>query len=134
MPYFGVFLNTQREILPVTHPNEVLEFPYQLIDTSREPRLAEDVKGLIGKILPACSFKEFDFQLKYHGRIYNGSIEDSHAVVEKPEAYPPRVIEGKIKIKLEFPRGDNESNDRLARRLTSDVKPIIPYEKQSPWM
>jgi hypothetical protein len=134
MSYFGVFLNMQREILPVTHPNEVLEFPYQLINTSQEPRLAEDVKGLIGKILPACSFKEFDFQLKYHGRIYNGSIEDSHAIVEKPEAYPPRVTEGAIRVKLEFSRGENKLNDRLVRRLTSDIKPIIPYQRQSPKM
>ena len=126
-------LETEAEIL-ITARDAVLEFPYQLIDTSREPRLAEDVKGLIARNLPACSFKEFDFQLKYHKHIYRGSIEDSHAVAEKPEAYPPRVIEGTIKIKLLFPYGVHESDDRLVRRLTKDIKPIIPYEKQGQWM
>lgn len=127
----------QKEISPVTSPDKVLEFPYQLTDTSYEPRLADDTKGLIARILPACSFKEFDFRLKYHKHLYRGSIEDSHSIVEKPEAYPPRVTEGAIKVKLEFPRGENKLNKlnaRLARRLTKDIKPIIPYQRQSPWM
>jgi hypothetical protein len=126
--------NTREEILPVTRPDEVLEFQYQIIDISREPRVAEDVKGLIGKILHACSFKELDFRAQYHGRIYRGSIEDSHAVIDKPNESPPRVIAGLVKVKLEFPRIHNKSNARLVRRLTRDIKPVVPYEKQSPWM
>ena len=126
--------NTREEILPVTRPDEVLEFPYQLINTSQDPRVAEDVKGLIGKVLYSCSFKELDFRAQYHGRIYRGSIEDSHAVVDKPDASPSRVIEGLVRVKLEFPRNYNKSNARLVRRLTRDIKPIVPYEKQSPWM